>query len=37
MTRRAHELAGEVERQAQAPVAEVEVQLFDMLVLDAVL
>ena len=37
MARRADQLAGEVERQAQAAVGEVEVQLLDVLVLDAVL
>ena len=37
MARRAHELAGEVERQAQAAVGEIEVQLLDVLVLDAFL
>ena len=37
MARRAHELAGEVEREAEAPVGKVEVQLLDVLVLDAFL
>ena len=35
MARRADQLAGELERQAQAPVAEVEVQLLGVLGLDA--
>ena len=37
MARRAHELAGEIERQAQSSVRKIEVQRLDMLVLDAVL
>ena len=37
MARRAHELTGEIEGQAQAPVGEIEVQRLDVLVLDAVL
>ena len=37
MARRAHQLAGEIERQAQASVGEVEVQRLDVLVLDAFL
>ena len=37
MARRAHELAGEIEREAQAPVGKVEVQRLDVLVLDAIL
>ena len=36
MAWRAHELAGEIERQAQASVRKVEVQRLDVLVLDAV-
>ena len=35
MARRADQLAGEIQRQAQAPVAEVEVQLLGVLGLDA--
>ena len=37
MARRADQLAGEIERQAQASVGEVEVQLLDVPVLDAFL
>ena len=37
MARRADQLAGEIERQAQAPVGEVEVELLDVLRLDALL
>jgi hypothetical protein len=37
MARRPYELAGEIERQAQAPVRKVEVQRLDVLVLDALL
>ena len=37
MARRAHELAGEVERETEAAVGEVEVQFLDVLVLDAIL
>ena len=37
MARRAHELAGEVEREAEAPVGKVKVQRLDVLVLDAIL
>ena len=37
MARRAHELAGEVEREAEAAVGKVEVQRLDVLVLDAIL
>ena len=37
MARRADQLAGELERQAQAPVAEVEVELLGVLRLDAFL
>ena len=37
MARRADQLAGEIERQAQAPVGKIEVQLLDVLVLDAFL
>ena len=37
MAWRAHELAGEIERQTQSSVRKVEVQRLDMLVLDALL
>jgi hypothetical protein len=37
MARRPHELAGEVEREAQASVGKVEIQRLDMLVFDALL
>src|SRR3546814_11742274 len=37
MTRGAHELAGEIKRQAKPVIAEVQVQLLDMLGLDAFL
>jgi hypothetical protein len=37
MARRAHELTGEIERQAKPAVGEVEVQFLDMLVLNPVL
>jgi hypothetical protein len=37
MAWRPHELAGEVERQAQASVRKVEIQRLDVLVLDALL
>ena len=37
MARRPHELAGEIERQPQAPVRKVEVQRLDVLVFDALL